>query len=53
VKIINEQTYLNETYKILVNTVRDYAIFMLDTRGHITSKMGVTLSENKASNLAT
>ncbi|KAJ5471768.1 hypothetical protein N7530_009125 [Penicillium desertorum] len=32
---INEQTYLNETYKILVNTVRDYAIFMLDTRGHI------------------
>ncbi|KAJ5253110.1 hypothetical protein N7489_003520 [Penicillium chrysogenum] len=34
---INEQTYLNETYKILVNTVRDYAIFMLDTRGHITT----------------
>ncbi|KAJ6177664.1 hypothetical protein N7519_008125 [Penicillium mononematosum] len=33
--LINEQTYLNETYKILVNTVRDYAIFMLDTRGHI------------------
>ncbi|KAJ5519517.1 CheY-like superfamily [Penicillium expansum] len=29
------QTYLNETYKILVDTVRDYAIFMLDTRGHI------------------
>lgn len=32
---INEQTYLNETYKILIDTVKDYAIFMLDTRGHI------------------
>ncbi|KAJ5375860.1 hypothetical protein N7517_007866 [Penicillium concentricum] len=32
---ISEQTYLNETYKILVDTVRDYAIFMLDTRGYI------------------
>ncbi|CAG7945177.1 unnamed protein product [Penicillium nalgiovense] len=32
---INEQTYLNETYKILVDTVKDYAIFMLDTRGYI------------------
>ncbi|KAJ5780091.1 hypothetical protein N7457_005251 [Penicillium paradoxum] len=32
---ISEQTYLNETYKILIDTVRDYAIFMLDTRGHI------------------
>jgi osomolarity two-component system sensor histidine kinase TcsA len=32
---INEQTYLNEAYKIMVDTVRDYAIFMLDTRGHI------------------
>lgn len=32
---MSEQTYLNETYKILVNTVRDYAIFMLDTRGYI------------------
>lgn len=32
---ISEQTYLNETYKILINTVKDYAIFMLDTRGHI------------------
>jgi osomolarity two-component system sensor histidine kinase TcsA len=31
----NEQTYLNEAYKILVDTVRDYAIFMLDTRGNI------------------
>ncbi|KXG49549.1 CheY-like superfamily [Penicillium griseofulvum] len=32
---ISEQTYLNQTYKILVDTVRDYAIFMLDTHGHI------------------
>lgn len=31
----NEQTYLNDTYRILVDTVKDYAIFMLDTRGHI------------------
>ncbi|GIK05610.1 hypothetical protein Aspvir_009723 [Aspergillus viridinutans] len=27
--------YINETYKILVDTVRDYAIFMLDSRGNI------------------
>lgn len=32
---MSEQTCLNETYKILVDTVRDYAIFMLDTRGYI------------------
>ncbi|KAJ5175795.1 Two-component system protein A [Penicillium canariense] len=32
---ISEHAYLNETYKILVDTVKDYAIFMLDTRGHI------------------
>ncbi|KAJ6014202.1 hypothetical protein N7540_008793 [Penicillium herquei] len=32
---LHEQTYLNETYKILIDTVRDYAIFMLDARGHI------------------
>lgn len=32
---LSEQTYLNESYRILVDTVRDYAIFMLDTRGHI------------------
>lgn len=32
---ICEQTYLNETYKILVDTVKDYAIFMLDTQGNI------------------
>ncbi|GAB1199523.1 hypothetical protein APSETT444_008873 [Aspergillus pseudonomiae] len=29
--------YVNETYKILVDTVKDYAIFMLDTRGNITT----------------
>ncbi|KAJ6086306.1 hypothetical protein N7486_010587 [Penicillium sp. IBT 16267x] len=33
--MIKEQTYLNETYKILIDTVKDYAIFMLDSRGHI------------------
>lgn len=27
--------YMNETYKNLVNTVQDYAIFMLDTQGNI------------------
>lgn len=32
---ITEQAYLNETYKILIDTVKDYAIFMLDTRGYI------------------
>jgi osomolarity two-component system sensor histidine kinase TcsA len=32
-----EHAYMNETYKILVDTVKDYAIFMLDTRGHITT----------------
>ncbi|KAJ5407638.1 hypothetical protein N7509_001521 [Penicillium cosmopolitanum] len=32
---LNEEYFLNETYKILVDTVKDYAIFMLDTRGNI------------------
>jgi osomolarity two-component system sensor histidine kinase TcsA len=32
---ISEQTYLDETYKILIDTVKEYAIFMLDNRGHI------------------
>ncbi|KAJ5087398.1 hypothetical protein N7456_011014 [Penicillium angulare] len=32
---LSAQTYLNETYKILIDTVKDYAIFMLDTRGYI------------------
>lgn len=35
VKRMSERTYLNEAYKVLVNTIRDYAIFMLDKRGHI------------------
>ena len=26
-----------DNYKILVENVKDYAIFILDTRGHITS----------------
>jgi osomolarity two-component system sensor histidine kinase TcsA len=32
---INEQTSFNEFYRVLIDTVKDYAIFMLDTRGHI------------------
>ncbi|KAK6828949.1 hypothetical protein RU639_003293 [Aspergillus parasiticus] len=33
----HQHAYVNETYKILVDTVKDYAIFMLDTRGNITT----------------
>lgn len=33
----NQDAYVNETYKVLVDTVKDYAIFMLDTRGNITT----------------
>ncbi|KAL4926347.1 sensor histidine kinase/response regulator Fos-1/TcsA [Aspergillus undulatus] len=33
--IHNQHKYMNETYKILVDTVKDYAIFMLDPHGHI------------------
>ncbi|KAE8152878.1 hypothetical protein BDV25DRAFT_50182 [Aspergillus avenaceus] len=33
----HQHDYVNETYKILVDTVKDYAIFMLDTRGYITT----------------
>ncbi|KAL3464488.1 hypothetical protein BJX64DRAFT_91793 [Aspergillus heterothallicus] len=32
-----QHAYMNETYKILVDTVKDYAIFMLDTNGSITT----------------
>ncbi|KAJ6118984.1 hypothetical protein N7471_013604 [Penicillium samsonianum] len=32
-----QHTYMNETYKILLDAVKDYAIFMLDTRGNITT----------------
>ncbi|BCS17248.1 sensor histidine kinase/response regulator Fos-1/TcsA [Aspergillus puulaauensis] len=31
----NQHGYMNETYKILVDTVKDYAIFMLDPHGRI------------------
>ncbi|KAH8697853.1 sensor histidine kinase/response regulator Fos-1/TcsA [Talaromyces proteolyticus] len=30
-----EMVYRNETYRILVDTVKDYAIFMLDTSGYV------------------
>ncbi|KAJ5907328.1 hypothetical protein N7495_000010 [Penicillium taxi] len=32
---LNHERSLNETYKILIDTVKDYGIFMLDTGGHI------------------
>ncbi|KAL3480932.1 hypothetical protein BJX99DRAFT_244096 [Aspergillus californicus] len=31
----NQHGYVNETYRILVDTVKDYAIFMLDPHGNI------------------
>lgn len=31
----NKQAYINETYRTLLDTVKDYAIFMLDTSGCI------------------
>lgn len=31
----NKQAYINETYRTLLDTVKDYAIFMLDTDGRI------------------
>lgn len=31
----HQHGYMNETYKILVDTVKDYAIFMLDPHGNI------------------
>ncbi|KAH8725227.1 sensor histidine kinase-like protein/response regulator Fos-1 [Phaeosphaeriaceae sp. PMI808] len=30
-----ERLYMNETYRILVETVKDYAIFMLDPKGNV------------------
>lgn len=33
----NEESYTNETYKILVTNVKDYAIFLIDTKGYITT----------------
>ena len=32
---LNDQLYASETFRILVNTVKDYAIFMLNPTGHI------------------
>ena len=32
---VNDQLDTNDTYKILVETVKDYAIFMLDTQGNV------------------
>jgi osomolarity two-component system, sensor histidine kinase TcsA len=32
---LNDQLYASETYRILVNTVKDYAIFMIDPTGNI------------------
>jgi osomolarity two-component system sensor histidine kinase TcsA len=32
---LKERSYQNETFRILVETVRDYAIFMLDPTGHV------------------
>jgi osomolarity two-component system sensor histidine kinase TcsA len=34
---LEEQMYSNETFRILVETVKDYAIFMLDTDGNVAS----------------
>ena len=31
----DKQTYVDETYRTLLDTVKDYAIFMLDARGYI------------------
>jgi len=32
---LDEERYENETYRILVDTVKDYAIFLLDTHGNV------------------
>ncbi|KAF1974653.1 hypothetical protein BU23DRAFT_579721 [Bimuria novae-zelandiae CBS 107.79] len=32
---LEERSYTNETFKILVDTVKDYAIFMLDPQGYV------------------
>ncbi|KAI1981556.1 hypothetical protein LOZ53_003860 [Ophidiomyces ophidiicola] len=34
---IHEHAYATETYRVLVDTVSDYAIFMLDTKGIVTT----------------
>ncbi|KAJ9654100.1 hypothetical protein H2201_009050, partial [Coniosporium apollinis] len=32
---LSEELYTNEIYRMLVDTVKDYAIFMLDTKGNV------------------
>ncbi len=34
---ISDENYTNETYRIMVNNVKDYAIFMLDPDGYISN----------------
>jgi len=34
---LNDERDTNETYRILVDTVKDYAIFMLDVKGNVTT----------------
>jgi osomolarity two-component system sensor histidine kinase TcsA len=49
--MISEQTYFNETYRTIIDTVKDYAIFMLDTRGHIaTWNAGAAILKGYAAN---
>ncbi|OOF99199.1 hypothetical protein ASPCADRAFT_204864 [Aspergillus carbonarius ITEM 5010] len=36
-RVDTRRSYVNDTYKVLLDTVKDYAIFMLDTRGYITT----------------
>lgn len=43
-KLLYDQLDTNHTYRILVETVKDYAIFMLDTKGNVkTWNTGATL----------
>jgi osomolarity two-component system sensor histidine kinase TcsA len=35
--VIGEQVYPNKLYRIIIDAVKDYTIFMLDTQGHITT----------------
>ena len=34
-KVLDQQQQTDETYRMLVQTVKDYAIFMLDARGYV------------------
>lgn len=45
-----EQLYVNETYRILIDTVKDYAIFMLDLDGYVlTWNMGASILKGYSS----